>query len=70
MVKSKPVRSRRVSHHVMRKHMAEIAQHHFSAAFNDMFAYVAAVNPRGHSYVRQYLRAMSEQLYARGWDHE
>ena len=55
MARSKPVRSRRVSYRTMRKHLTEIAGRHFSAAFNDMFAYAVVVNPRGHSFLRQYL---------------
>ena len=62
MRKSKSTRSRRVSRATMQKEIASIAQQHFTGAFNDMFYYLVRVNPNGHSYVRQYLRAMRKQL--------
>lgn len=62
MVKSKSTRSGRVSRATMRNEIASIAERHFSAAFNEIMQYYVQVNPRGHSYVGQYLRAMRDQL--------
>lgn len=52
----------KVSHATMRKELATIAERSFSRAFNEMFKYIFRVNPGGHSYVRQYLKAMRDQL--------
>ena len=62
MAKAKLTGSRRVSRATMHKEIASIAQRAFSAAFNEIFRYVVQVNPRGHSFVRQYLRAMRDRL--------
>lgn len=55
-------RSLRVSRATMRKEIRSIAHRHFGAAFNEILQYYGEVNPRGHSYVDQYLRAMRDQL--------
>ena len=58
----KPTGSLRVSRATMQREIGAIARRHFREAFDEICAYYGQVNPRGHSYVPEYLRAMRDQL--------
>jgi hypothetical protein len=53
---------RLVSPAAMHQAMLAIADRYFSRAYDEMFHYVASVNPNGHSFTRQYLRTMRKVL--------
>ena len=59
--RSRPT-TRRVSPRAMRQALLAIASRHFNQCFNEMCGYYGQVNPNGHSYIQQSLRAMREVL--------